>query len=111
MVVQPSPPSPPPLLDCIQIHTPAPPVCSLMKVGIKVLSPFLLLNMSHVSKSPPSLSEADCVPEFMKTSVWCFIRADSYAMWIFKARGHGQRPPSSLRVAQSYKREEKDKDR
>lgn len=28
----------------------------------------------------------------MKTSVWCFIRADSHVMWIFQAHGHGQRP-------------------
>lgn len=39
----------------------------------------------------------------MKTSVWCFIRADSCVMWIFKEHGHG--PASSLFLSLSVPKE------
>lgn len=55
--------------------------------------------------TPISHGEAACDEgEFMKTSVWCFIRADSHVMWIFKDHSHCQRPLwLSLSVMQSYK--------
>ena len=55
--------------------------------------------------TPISHGEAACDEgEFMKTSVWCFIRADSHVMWIFKAHSHCQRPLwLSLSVMESYK--------
>lgn len=71
-------------------------------------------DMRHGSKSPPSLRVKPTVlrwdgSRFMKTSVWCFIRADSRVIWIFKARCQGWRRHSSLSVAESCEGKETDK--
>ena len=66
-------------------------------------------SVSVSSKSPLSLRVRPTVchcngREFTKTSVWCFIRADSHVMWIFQAHGRGQRPlMSSLGAVQLYR--------
>lgn len=70
--------------------------------------------MRHGSKSPPSLRVKPTVlrwdgSRFMKTSVWCFIKADSRVIWIFKARRHGGHRHSSLSVVESCEEQRRTK--